>query len=293
MTSIEDTKTEAAVVAELADLAAESQRVPVAVGEVYLVRDGQGGLYTIDTDEYAATPRHTAAHRTVTDAASFVKYVNRHKTAGTEVYAHTASSAVVAVIDSHEGTDADAGWQKHKLTLALEHTPAWLAWAERDLAKDKHAWFDQQSFAEFIEDRALDVLSPDHGTLIDIATTFEAKQKADFGSAVRLQDGSVKFEYQETVAAKAGQKGELQIPKQFEIAVRPYFGGPIYKLVAQFRYRISGNGLLLGYALERPEVILEKAFEDIVTEIRDGKHEQGEWPDHDGIGDVPIFYGRP
>ena len=100
MSNLETIETEAAVVAELADLAAEPQRVPVATGEVYLVRDSMGGLRTLDTDEYAATPRYAEAHRAVTDAASFVAYVNRHKTPGSEVYAHIPTSSVVAIIDS-------------------------------------------------------------------------------------------------------------------------------------------------------------------------------------------------
>ncbi|MFF1876041.1 DUF2303 family protein, partial [Kitasatospora herbaricolor] len=146
-------------------------------------------------------------------------------------------------------------------------------------------------------DRALDVVEPDHATLIEIATTFEAKQKADFGSAVRTDSGAVQFAYTETVAAKAGQKGTLEIPKQLRLALRPYIGGPIYYLFAQFRYRISSGGLLLGYAIERPENILEAAFSDIVTEIRGGRTDKiGDAAPvvvHEGIGDVPIFYGRP
>lgn len=293
MTTIEDTKTEAAVVAELADLAAENQRVPVAVGEVYLARGDDGQLRLLDTDPYAPAPRHEVAARTVTDAKSFVEYVNRHRRPGTEVFAHTLSSSVVGVIDSHEEAGGDPGWQKHKVSLVLEHSKSWLAWASHDLGADPRGWFDQLEFADFIEQNALDVRVPDHGTLIDIATTFEAKQKADFGSAVRQHDGTVNFEYKETVAAKAGQTGNVVIPKEFELAIRPYVGGPIYKVIASFRYRIGANGLKLGYALQRPEAILEAAFEDIVKEIRDGRHDKGEWPDHPGIGDVPIYSGKP
>lgn len=293
MTTLEETKTEAAVVAEIARQSDGEAHEPIEPGEVYLVPDGSGGLTVVDTDKYGESPRHETGARTVTDAKSFVDYVNRHARPGTEVFAHTATSSVVAVIDSHEPTGGATGWQKHTVRLALEHTKSWLAWAAHDLGANEKAWFDQVQFADFIEQNALDVRVPDHATLIDIATTFEAKQKADFGSAVRQQDGSVRFEYSETIAAKAGQKGELNIPKEFELAVRPYIGGPIYKLVASFRYRIGAGGLRLGYALQRPEVILESAFTDIVTEIRDGRHDKGEWPDHDGIGAVPIFNGKP
>lgn len=292
--SITTGTTEAEVVATLAQQASTPEKL--APGELYAVADHNGGTKLISTDEYAETPRHPSGTRTVTDAASFVGYVLRHGLAGTEVYAHTNSSSVVAVIDSHEGASGEPGWQKHKLTLALEHTKAWIAWAARDLGANPKAWMDQQEFAEFIEDRALDVIEPDHARLIELATKFEASTKVEFGSAVRLDNGEVKFEYSETVGPRKGTKGEIDLPKELKLGLRPYIGGPIYYVWAQLRYRIRPEGLVLGYALQRPENILEAAFADIVTEIRDGKTETRDGVDtrlHEGIGDVPIFYGRP
>ena len=293
-------ETEAEAVAELARQAA----APGAVneGRLYVIATDGGGVRIVDTDEYAEVPRHTRANRTVTDAASFVGYVNRHKLTGTEVYADTPASSVVAVIDSHNGTDGDPGWQKHRLTLSLEHTKAWKAWVARDLGQTS-AWMDQQEFAEFIEDRALDVLDPDHATLIELATKFEATKNVEFGSSVRLDSGEVKFEYTETVGPKKGSKGDVKLPKEIRLGLRPYIGGPIYSVWASLRYRMGAGGLRLGYALQRPENILEAAFADIVTEIREGRTDKeidsetkkvvSETVVHEGIGDVPIFYGRP
>lgn len=282
----------------VADLAVTSIQPHELQPGVYAVADGRGAVAVIDTDQYDAVPRHTEASRTVTDAASFVAYVNRHKLAGTEVYAHTSSSSVVAVIDSHEGSYNDAGWQRHRLTLALEHTKAWKAWTERDLGQNARGWFGQQEFAEFIEDRALDVQEPDHARLIELATRFEATKKVDFGQATRLDNGEVKFEYTETIGAKKGTKGDIEFPKELKLAIRPYIGGPIYFVFASLRYRIAEDGLRLGYALQRPENILEAAFADIVTEIRAGRTDKpadGGKPTvvHEGIGEVPIFYGKP
>src|SRR5690606_15598320 len=170
------------------------------------------------------------------------------------------------------------------------------AWASRDLSADPRAWMDQQQFAEFIEDRALDVLEPDHARLIELATKFEATTKVEFGSAVRLDTGEVQFQYTETVGAKKGAKDQIEFPKELKLGLRPYIGGPIYYVFASLRYRIRQEGLVLGYALQRPENILEAAFADIVTEIRDGKTDTRDGEStrlHEGIGDVSIFYGRP
>lgn len=285
-------ETEAA--AALGAVAAAPQEVEP--GTVYTVPDGPGRVKVVDTDAYAEHPRHAKASRGVTSADSFVAYVNRHATAATEVYAHLSTSKVVAVIDSHEGSDEPAGWQGHRLSLELEHSKEWIAWSEHDLGRNPRGWFDQTEFAEFIDARALDVHEPDHATLIELALTFEAKSKADFQSSARLDNGDVKFEYVETVAAKAGQKGSIEIPKQLKLALRPYLGGPRVWVTAHFRYRVNGGALKLGFALERPENILETAFADIVTEIRDGRKETKDGVEtviHDGIGDVPLFHGRP
>lgn len=294
MSTPDESRTDAGAVALLAQQAAEVRELKPGV--VYASLDCDGGIEFNDTDAWAEHPRHVQASRTVTDAASFVAYVSRHWLRGTEVYAHTSSSSVVAIIDSHEGTPGAPGWQKHKLTLALEHTKAWKAWAGHDLGADPRAWFGQQEFAEFIEDRALDVQEPDHARLIEVATKFEATKNVDFGSAVRLDNGEVQFQYTETVGAKKGTKGDIEFPKELKLSLRPYIGGPIYYVFASFRYRMGADGLRLGYALLRPENILEAAFADIVAEIRDGRTDKVNGADtvvHQGIGEVPIFFGRP
>ena len=292
MTTIEDTKTEAAVVSTLAQQAAEP--TVVKDGEVYAIPDGSGGVTIVDTDEYAAAPRHTKGHRVVTDAASFVAYVNRHSSDGTEVYAHTNSASVIAVIDSHEPQSqagALPGWQKHTLRLALEKSKPWLAWERAD-----GNFLSQEEFADFLDDQWSDVIDPAPAVLVDIATTFHAKTNVDFNGGVRLDSGDVKLTFEERTTAKAGQKGDIEIPKKIQLALRPYVGGPIYSIWAHFRYRLRGGQVLLGFKLERPETVLDAAFADIVTEIREGRTDKRDGVEtrvHDGIGDVPIFNGKP
>jgi uncharacterized protein YfdQ (DUF2303 family) len=279
--------TEASVVAELADQADTEARVPIGEGELYLVRGKGGELHVIDTDDYAAAPRHAKAARVVTDAASFVGYVNRHKIPGTEIYAHTNTSTVVAVIDSHEGTDSIPGWQKHTLRLGLEKSKPWLAWEKAD-----GRLLSQEEFAEFLDDQWSDVIDPAPAVLVDIATTFHAKTNVEFNGGVRLDSGDVKLTFEEKTTARAGQKGDLEIPAKIQLALRPYVGGPIYSIWAHFRYRLRNGQVFLGFKLERPENVLDAAFADIVTEIREGRTDKDVFV-HAGVGDVPIFNGKP
>lgn len=276
---------DAAVVADLAQQAAEPTELQY---DVWAVADGPGKVRIVDLDEYSPIPRHRRANRVVTDARSFVEYVNRHKIDGTEIYAHTNSSSVVAVIDSHESAVGNPGLQKHQLRLALEKSKPWLAWEKAD----GHL-FAQDEFADFLEDRYLDVREPAPALLIDIATTFQAKTNVDFNSGVRLDSGDVRLTFEEKTTAKAGQKGDIEIPKRIELVIRPYIGGPIYSIWASFRYRLRGGSVFLGFKLERPENILDAAFADIVAEIRDGATDKDGVQVHPGVGGVPIFNGKP
>jgi uncharacterized protein YfdQ (DUF2303 family) len=288
MSTPEKTPTEAEAIASLADIAADQQRTPITPGEVFIVRDGDGGLRVVDTDAYAPTPRHIAAARSVSDAASFCAYIHRHGGPGTEVYAHTNTSTVVGILDSHPAsTSHTAGWQKHRVSLDLEKTKAWLAWEKAD-----GNLFAQDEFADFLDDRWSDVLEPDAGVLIDIATTFHAKTNVEFNGGVRLDSGDVKLTFEEKTTAKAGQKGDIEIPKKIKLGLKPYVGGPTYAIWAHFRYRLRGGQVLLGFKLERPENTLEAAFADIVTDIREGR-KNGDEVVHEGIGEIPIFAGKP
>ena len=207
------------------------------------------------------------------------------------MYAHTNTSKVIAVIDSHDGGGYEAGWQKHRVSLDLEHSKQWIAWKAAD-----GKLFEQDEFADFIDDQWNDVIDPEPARMIDIARTFQAHTKVNFESAIRDQSGDVKLSYVEDTNAKAGQKGDIEIPARIQLALRPYVGGPIYSIWANFRYRLRGGSVTLGFKLERPELILEAAFADIVTELRDGRTDKKDGTEtvvHQGIGDVPVFMGKP
>lgn len=283
--------TEAATVAALA-LSGVAPRL-VDTGDLYAIPDGQGGVRVITTDEYAATPRHVGAKRTVRDAESFVGYLGKHALDETEVWADSTTSSIVAVIDSHQGAHEPGGWQKHSVHLELRHTDSWLAWAGID-----GQLLTQDVFADFIEGRSVDVVKPDPASFLELAQSFQAKQNVDFESGHRLDSGQVRLEFKETITAKAGQKGNIDIPTEVELALKPYVGGPVYKVRARFRYRFGAQGLRLSIVLLRPADLLEAAFTDIVTEIRDGKrnpmNKQGDEDEflHFGIA-APIFSGRP
>lgn len=66
-----------------------------------------------------------------------------------------------------------------------------------------------------------------------------------------------------------------------------------YRVGARFRYRIDRDQhLLLGYVLERPHLVLESAFGDVVDSLREGVG-QTDSGDHVPPVQAPIYQGRP
>lgn len=221
-------------------------------------------------EQFRDRPRRKKGLYTVTDAGSFVAYLEKHALPETEVWADVERSKVTAVINAHaadsveDATAADRGanWEDHRLGFSVKHTDAWKAWAKYD-----GTLLDQSTFAEHIEDRAIDIIRPAAADMLELAETFQANIGVQFESSKALSSGERQFEYREQVDAKAGRRGHLEIPKDFDIAVRPFEGADVYKVLARFRYRITDGVLRIGYKLERPTDVLREAFLGVVSEI--------------------------
>jgi uncharacterized protein YfdQ (DUF2303 family) len=278
--NVESSVTDVRTIAELGALSTKPRIVED--GKTYVVPGKDGGVELVKVPDEAEHPLGIKAARTVTDARSFIDYVNRHSDEHTEIWADQKRSTIVAVIDSHAsaeiilGAGGRPGYERHKLTLTLEHTPSWLAWAKLD--REQVA---QEVFAEHIEENIADVLKPAAADLLELAQTFQATRGVEFGQSTRLSNGEFQIVYSETLDGKAGRKGDVVIPDEILLGLIPYLGGEGYQIPAKFRWRLRDSVLTLGYSLVRPDVILEKAFADVLNVVRAG------------ITDRPIFLGRP
>lgn len=226
-----------------------------------------------DLDAYRARPRRKTGTVAVHDAASFVAYVRKHGLPETEIWADNARQHLVAVINAHGPTvdpdddgypDGLAGWADHRAGLVLTHTPAWTAWArlDRKLA-------GQVDFAEHVEDRLPDFVTPSGADMLELAQSFHATRSVKFDSSQRLQSSETQLRYHEEIDAKAGKRGDLAIPDTFELGLIPFEGADPYKVTARLRYRITDGQLRIGYVLDRPEDVLRSAFLDIVNKVEE------------------------
>lgn len=269
------------VIADLAAQVAEPVRISsgrVEGGEpdlyVYLRREDQA-TEIVDLERYQPVPSRKCGQVLARTPASLVEYVLRHKDEQrTTLWSNVERGQVAAVLDDHS-TGPAAGWGEHRAVLLLAQTADWKHWTSAD-----GELMTQAKFAEHLEDGAEAVVDPDAATMLEIAQSFHAKRGVNFRSSNRLASGEVQFLFEETLTAKAGQRGALEVPERFELGLEPFEGGGGYPVMARFRYRLAEGELKLGYRLVRADHARDEAFTDICTEIAAG------------VG-LPVYAGNP
>lgn len=249
-------------------------------GTLYAVRDADGGIVLLRTPGYdrgvtqlaaESSPDQIRRSITVRDASSLIDYLDantinggevvgtdhRHGVGRLELWADIDRRTIKAILDGNDGH------RVHTATLELRHSIEWTEWTSID-----GKLVDQLAFAQFIEDHLSSIGAPDGAKLLEICQTLEARTKVDFKSSELLANGQRKFKYDETTEAKAGQKGDLTIPAELTLVLRPFQGSEPVAILARFRYRLDGGQLRLGIKLAEPSKALEVAFNQIVDEVQ-------------------------
>lgn len=216
----------------------------------------------IDLQEYLPAPRRKAGTVRLHTPDSLARYVVLHDDgSGTSaLYADADAARIVGVLNGH--ADASPGWGDHRAELTLRQTPAWKRWMSRNGIIDS-----QLKFAEHIEDGLAEIAEPPGADLLELAQNFQATTKAAFRSARQLTNGQRQLLYEETIDAKAGEKGQITIPSAFLIVVAPFEGAEVRTIAARLRYRLREGQLNIGYVLDHPEIILRDAFADVLGTV--------------------------
>lgn len=217
-------------------------------------------------NEHRERPERARGTAKVLDGASFCEYFTLFRDANSRVFADETRGVLLAVLDHHEsrgGAGSDPRWGQHRIELTMRASKEWQIWTGQDGKKQT-----QVEFAEFIEDNAPDIIQPPAAAMLEVARDLSAKTDVDFGSAIRLSDGSVQFKYSEQVRATVGA-GQIQVPDQFDIAIPIYIGTERVRLTARLRYRINGGKLTFWYNLLRAEAAAREAFDAVRAAIGD------------------------
>ena len=242
---------------------------------IYGLLNADGSVKIVETigyrrkreDSEKDAPRFVTGTRVVRDVASLLDVIasgvddDGYNTLGEgggqlEVWADLDARKVTAILDGQ------AGWRQHRAVLELRHSSEWADWAKID-----NQLLEQTVFAEFVEDHISSIAEPDAGRLIDIAQTLRGHVDTQWKQQKLLANGQTAFVWEERVEAKAGQKGDLAIPNELTLALRPFQGSDPVGVTARFRFRPSAEGIRLGIRLVERERVLEGAFAENVTAI--------------------------
>jgi uncharacterized protein YfdQ (DUF2303 family) len=274
-----DAPTNAGVTAALALTVAEHQTVDGESVATLVVPSG-AGLRLIDPEALQSDPLRARGRVQPATVAALVAYCNAHNDQRTEVW--VSQERIVAVLNG-KGDDVakTPGWGDHRAELTLKHTPEWLHWTKLD-----GQMVTQADFADHIEEGLDDIVDPESADMLEVAKHFHVSRGTTFRSSQHLESGAIGFTYDETDTTKAGQSGSFEIPKQFTIGIPVYEGEEAYRINARFRYRLADGVLLLGYRLERPDLVKRDAAEQIANRLRS---EEGAFAHvYDGAPGEPI-----
>lgn len=266
--------TPAVFTAELVSASSDEQQLVVLdTGiphlRVAVATTAQGGLQTstIDTSAQAAAgPVRAVGQRLVTDVDSFLAELGRRPlTPGVAtIWGSMDQGRIVAVYDDHPA-DGGANWRDDRLLMELEADDDWKAW---------HAlsgqWMRQDQFADAIEELLHTVVSPDQADLMEVIASVRASTKGTFESRQNRANGSISVGYSQEVTAKAGRRGELEVPEQIQLRLRPWAGQEqTYVVGAYFRLLIADGDLRLAIKLKPTRQILRQAWNDQCAQIVD------------------------
>lgn len=259
---------------------AQQATVPKEVkdGALYVVLNEKGGVELLETptaaskrrEAAAELPSHIKRRAVVRDVDSLLDVIHSVNDEVGDYNMQGGSGALEVWADRDRYTitaihDGEKGWRRHITELIVSPTPSWNDWTAID-----GKMLDQVEFAEFIEDHLSSIGEPDGAQLLDICQTLQAHTGVAFKQQAILANGQRAFQWEETVEAKAGEKGNLKIPGELTLVLQPFQGAESRIVKARFRFRAQQTGLLLGVRLVEVQQVIEDAFAEVVADVSMG-----------------------
>lgn len=228
-----------------------------------------GGRYTLEqvTLPNAANvlmPKTVVQAVRMQTAESMIDYVKRFKNATSMLFADINNDTVVSILDYHSESAVDDGGIKpalttHKATLKLPKSLEWDTWNAASGVLKSHT-----SFATFLEENAVDIVSPPGADLLELCRDLQVIQNVKFGSTVRMGDVT---ELNYSKEADATSKGTVAVPQSIMLSIPVYFGEAPVSIMAFMRRQIEDGKLKLGIQLSRAENVRQDEFHRVVDDL--------------------------
>jgi hypothetical protein len=249
-----------------------------AMGKPYPATKLQDGReFIVSPDGYGLTdvsvravPDRIIARRSFADGDSLAAYVRRFADSSSLLVAdigqpNMGSGPKIAVaLDYHPSATNVAsspppvGAVDHIAVWAMDHSEELKAWA-----KFEGKLHPQEDFIRFLEENAMDIVSPEPAKLLDLCRDFEAIKTVNFKSSKRLQNGDREFVYSETT----GTADRIAVPEKIKLRIPLFYGEQAHDVDLLFRYRMKEGGLSLGYEFHRMKPVLDAAFRSAAVRV--------------------------
>lgn len=250
-------------------------------------RDGVSILNPADFDQYRAKPLFRLGVAQHTRLDSFIAHILRFKADHSAVFAIDDPNApkLTAIFDYHpEGPGHDAALrQKHKAVYAFPLSEEWKAWKKFDGTQ-----MGMVEFAAFLEDRIVDVVSDvlpssdaakdfmaktggnlaTASKLIEISRGLQVNEASTLRSASNLSSGEAELVFTSQHVDQSGAK--LVLPNLFMISIPVFARSTVnWQILARFRYRKTGSGIVFWYELWRIDLVFDAAFVEACDAVKE------------------------
>ena len=246
-----------------------------------------------ELDKLRDRPKRKEGTANLQTAESFVQHAKRHADANSALFASGETNLrVQAVYDYHDKEGGKARHGKHRAIYKFPISLEMQAWMANDGER-----MSQQDFAEFLEDRLIDVFDPEQANeaekaiaaqlelelatpskLLTLSRGLSVTVEHEIHQNTALGSGAGQLVFKERHKDTAGQP--LSVPGGFLLAIPVFDGGDRWKLLARLRYRVVNQRVMWTYQLHKVREVIREAFQEAATGIALST-------------ELPLFFGDP
>lgn len=228
-------------------------------------------------DEYLERPERRKGFAVLTDLPSFIAHTKRFASEHSALFCDESAPRIVAVLDYHaKGADGLPAWCEHGSQYQFPLSDEWRKWVAKNGKQ-----MPQGEFAQFIEDRIVDVSDPGEaktaqafapllallGTsfaspskLLELSRGLSVRENSKVKNAVNLATGEGSVHFENVVSGDDG--APLKVPGAFLIAIPIFRNGIGYRMAARLRFRANAGGIVWWYELHGAD----RQFHEAVAE---------------------------
>lgn len=299
MTDDLETQTEASAVASIVRRHIKPELVELEEGYKVLVLPSGLKAHSLKpyVDEYLDAPERRKGTAQLGDLTSFIAHTARFMDEHSALFAspNPKAPSLTAVLDYHEKTsEGSPRFGTHRGVYAFPLSDEWLAWTGQNGKP-----MDQRRFAEFLEDRIIDILSVPSGPtgglaqaladsiqvtfapagrLLDVSRGLSIKVNAKVTSAQNLATGEVQVGYSTT--HEDGDVPGLKVPGAFLIGIPVFRNGEGFQIPVRLRYRLHDGAIAWYYEMHGADRVFDAAFRDACDKAG---NQTG----------LPVYFGTP